>query len=180
MKMLLSALVLVLAADSTLAQPPQPSLEGRTILAVRVSGLDHVKESVVLPQMESVPGQPYLKATADRDIIRLDRLGVFAAIALTPAVVDDGVRVDVTVTETSRMAGGIALTVTDENGASVGPAVKMTRLVRTREIPRSLLAFFATNTRRASYLYSIADHGPHHYLSALRPSGRVTEFGDRH
>jgi len=59
MKMLLSALVLVLAADSTLAQPPQPSLEGRTILAVRVSGLDHVKESVVLPQMESVPGQPY-------------------------------------------------------------------------------------------------------------------------
>jgi hypothetical protein len=91
-----------------------------------------------------------------------------------------GVRVDVTVTETSRMAGGIALTVTDENGASVGPAVKMTRLVRTREIPRSLLAFFATNTRRASYLYSIADHGPHYYLSALRPSGRVTEFGDRH
>jgi hypothetical protein len=90
-----------------------------------------------------------------------------------------GVRVDVTVTETSRMAGGIALTVTDENGASVGPAVKMMRLVRTREIPRSL-PFFATNTRRASYLYSIADHGPHHYLSALRPSGRVTEFGDRH
>jgi lipase (class 3) len=58
--------------------------------------------------------------------------------------------------------------------------VAVAQLVRTREIPRSLLAFFATNTRRLSYPYSIADHGPHHYLSALRPNGHVTEFGDRH
>ncbi len=130
MKTLLSALVLVLAADSTLAQPPQPSLEGRTILAVRVSGLDHVKESVVLTQMASVPGQPYLKATADRDIVRLDRLGVFAAISLTPVAVDDGVRVDVTVTvtETLRVAAGVALAVTDENDTSAGPALKMTSI----------------------------------------------------
>jgi len=149
MKMLLSALVLVLAADSTLAQPPQPSLEGRTILAVRVSGLDHVKESVGLPQMESVPGQPYLKATADRDIVRLDRLGVFAAISLTPVAVDDGVRMDVTVTETSPMAAGIALVVTDENGTSAGPALKMTSIaghpldlgVTTRFGGETLVAF---------------------------------------
>ena len=87
MNTILLVLVLVLAADTTLAQPPPP-LEGRTILAVRVSGLDHVKESVVLTQMESAPGQPYLKATADRDIVRLDRLGVFAAISLTPVAVD--------------------------------------------------------------------------------------------
>ena len=127
-KTLLSALVLLLAADSTLAQPPQPPLEGRTILAVRVSGLDHVKESVVLAQVESAPGQPYHKATADRDIVRLDRLGAFAAISLTPVAVDDGVRVDVTVTETSRMAAGIALAVTDENGTSAGPALKMTSI----------------------------------------------------
>ncbi|HUL72208.1 MAG TPA: lipase family protein [Vicinamibacterales bacterium] len=56
--------------------------------------------------------------------------------------------------------------------------VPVAQLVRTREIPRSLLAFFATNTRRASYAYSLADHGPQHYLAALRPSGLVTEFGD--
>jgi len=58
--------------------------------------------------------------------------------------------------------------------------VPVAQLVRTREIPRSLLAFFATSTRGPAYRYSIADHGPHHYLSALRPDGRVTEFGDRH
>jgi hypothetical protein len=65
------------------------------------------------------------------------------------------------------------------NGAWQRAEVPVAQLVRTSEIPRSLLAFFATTTRRASYPYSIADHGPHHYLSALRPSGRVTEFGDR-
>jgi len=125
---LLSAILIVLAADSALPHPPQPSLEGRTILAVHVSGLDHVKESVVLAQMESAPGQPYHKATTDRDMVRLERLGVFAAIELTPVAVDDGVRLDVTVTETRRIAAGVALAITDENGASVGPALKITSI----------------------------------------------------
>jgi outer membrane protein assembly factor BamA len=78
--------------------------------------------------MESAPGRPYHAATADGDVVRLDRLGVFAAIELTPVAVADGVRVDVTVTETRRIAVGIALAVTDENGASVGPALKMTNI----------------------------------------------------
>lgn len=131
MKTLLATIVLVLSADSALAQPlppPQPSIEGRTILAVRVSGLDHIRESIVLAQMESAPGQPYRKATAERDIVRLDRLGVFAAISLRPVAVGDGVRVDVTVTEASRTAAGIALAVTDATGASIGPALKLTSI----------------------------------------------------
>jgi hypothetical protein len=64
------------------------------------------------------------------------------------------------------------------NGEWQRSDVPVAQLVRTREIPRSLLAYFSTNTRRASYRYSLADHGPQHYLSALRPAGRVTEFGD--
>lgn len=53
------------------------------------------------------------------------------------------------------------------------------QLADLREIPRSLLAIFAAGKRRASLRYSMADHGPHEYLSALRPAARVTEFGDR-
>jgi len=127
---LLSALVLAVAAESAYAQSAYaqapPSLEGRTILAVRVSGLEHVAESVVVAQMELSTGQPYHAATAAKDVARLDRLGVFAEIDLTPVAVDDGVRVEVTVSETRRIALGIALAVTDENGASVGPALKIT------------------------------------------------------
>ena len=48
-----------------------------------------------------------------------------------------------------------------------------------REIPLSLLAFFATAKRRNASRYSITEHGPHQYISALRPKERVTEFGDQ-
>jgi hypothetical protein len=47
------------------------------------------------------------------------------------------------------------------------------------EIPRSLLAFFATTKRRNASRYSMNDHSPNHYIAALRPEGQVTEFGDR-
>lgn len=53
------------------------------------------------------------------------------------------------------------------------------QLANLREIPRSVFAFFANSKSRGSARYSLADHGPHHYLAALRPNGRVTEFGDQ-
>jgi outer membrane protein assembly factor BamA len=115
-------IALVLLSASAFAQEP---LDGRTILAVRVSGLTHIKEAVVLAQIESAPGRPYSRAVADRDVVRLDRLGVFGEISLTARVLGDGVQVDVTVTETLRILPSVAVAVTDENGASAGPAVKM-------------------------------------------------------
>jgi len=54
-----------------------------------------------------------------------------------------------------------------------------TRLASLREIPRSLVAFFSTAKHRGASRYSIAEHAPHHYIAALRPTDRVTEFGDR-
>lgn len=51
-------------------------------------------------------------------------------------------------------------------------------LYPTMTIPRSLLSFFATEERRADFRYALGEHGPHQYVSALRPSDRVSEFGD--
>lgn len=48
-----------------------------------------------------------------------------------------------------------------------------------RDVSRSVLAMIAPVKRRDGVAYTIADHGPHHYIAALRPAGRVTEFGDR-
>ncbi len=48
-----------------------------------------------------------------------------------------------------------------------------------REIPRSVMALVSTASQRASARYSLGVHCPHHYIEALRPSDRVTEFGDR-
>jgi hypothetical protein len=51
-------------------------------------------------------------------------------------------------------------------------------LRHVREIPRSLLGFFMPGRRAESARWAARDHGPHHYIAALRPAGRVTEFGD--
>jgi hypothetical protein len=55
------------------------------------------------------------------------------------------------------------------------PTAQMTSL---KELPRSLLAFFAKEGQRASFRYTMGAHGGHHYLAALRPRDRVTEYGD--
>ena len=52
------------------------------------------------------------------------------------------------------------------------------QLASLKEIPRSVFAFFAPEKRRASLRYTVDLHGPHHYIAALRPNDRVTEFGD--
>ena len=94
-------------------------------MAVRVSGLSHINEAVVRAQIESAPGQPYRQAIADRDRVRLDRLGVFGEISVTAQAQGEGVLVDVALTETLRILPSVSIAVTDENGASAGPAVKM-------------------------------------------------------
>lgn len=55
------------------------------------------------------------------------------------------------------------------------PTASMANL---RDIPRSLLALVTAGSRRGSARYAIDAHPPHRYLDALRPAGRVTEFGD--
>jgi len=52
------------------------------------------------------------------------------------------------------------------------------QLASFRHVPGSLMALFAPVKKRGALRYSIADHPPHWYISALRPAGKVTEFGD--
>jgi len=54
----------------------------------------------------------------------------------------------------------------------------VTQLEHIREIPQALLGSFATGKRRDAARFAARDHGPHHYIAALRPRGLVTEFGD--
>jgi hypothetical protein len=64
------------------------------------------------------------------------------------------------------------------NGQWELAAAPTSQLAGMKELPRSLLALFASEKRRASVRWTIADHGPHHYIGAVRPKGRLTEFGD--
>lgn len=53
------------------------------------------------------------------------------------------------------------------------------QLANMREIPRSLLSSFVALEGRRPPRFRMAAHVPHHYIAALRPKGRITEFGDR-
>jgi outer membrane protein assembly factor BamA len=119
--------------------------EGRTIAAVTVTGLGHIKEAVVLEQIESRPGRPYSQAVADLDVIRLDRLGVFSDITITPVTVGEALHVNVVVAETLRVLPAVSIAVTDENGTSIGPMVKFLS-VRGRPHEMSLTARFGGST----------------------------------
>jgi pimeloyl-ACP methyl ester carboxylesterase len=65
-----------------------------------------------------------------------------------------------------------------ENGAWQRAAVPVAQMAGLKEIPRSLLAFLAPEGRRAGFRYSVEAHGPQHYITALHPGDRVSEFGD--
>lgn len=65
------------------------------------------------------------------------------------------------------------------NGEWKASDTPVAQLKSIREIPRSLVALVATAKLRDASRYAMAEHGPLHYISALRPKGRVTEFGDQ-
>ncbi|MGO9063485.1 MAG: lipase family protein [Myxococcaceae bacterium] len=52
-------------------------------------------------------------------------------------------------------------------------------LTNMRQVPRSVLALLSAAKLRDASRYTLAEHGPHNYIAALRPRGKVTEFGDR-
>ena len=53
------------------------------------------------------------------------------------------------------------------------------QMANFRDVSRSVAAMFAPARKRIAARYTMHDHGPHHYISALRPAGRITEFGDQ-
>jgi len=65
-----------------------------------------------------------------------------------------------------------------ENGAWHSQKNAVTQALNVREIPRVMVTALAPAKRRSTAQYTAAVHPPHHYISALRPAGLVTEFGD--
>lgn len=159
----MAALVTGLLSVPLAAQQP----EGTPIAAVTVTGLRHIKESVVLEQIESRPGLPYRQAVVDEDRIRLDRLGVFSDISLTPVTAGDGLHLNVAVVETLRVLPAVSVAVTDENGTSAGPVLKLLS-VRGRPHEMSLTARFGGST-----LFEFSQTSPELTRSPLWHSAKV-------
>ena len=142
--------------------------EGKTIAVVAVTGLRSIKESIVLDQIESRAGQPYRQAVADEDVIRLDRLGVFSDISVAPAGAEDALQLNVRLVETLRILPLVSLAVSDENGFSIGPAVKLLSM-RGRPQELSLTARFGGST-----LFEFSETSPELTRVALWHTAKAT------
>ena len=118
-------------------------------------------------------GDPFHNDLIARNIQRLDRLNVFSRIDIDAAAEGDGVRLMVLVVETLRVLPAIAIAVTDADGVSAGPTIRLLS-VRGRPHEVSMTARFGGST-----LVEFKEVSPFLYNRRLWHLLRTT-FEDRH
>ncbi len=99
-------------------------LEGRIVTEVRVTGQRHLSSDTVERHLATKAGEPFRRATIALDRRRLDEVRLFTAVHIDAHLENDGVVVEVAVTETLRLLPVVILRVTDENGVSAGPGLR--------------------------------------------------------
>ncbi|MBM3792022.1 MAG: hypothetical protein FJW35_16960, partial [Acidobacteria bacterium] len=115
------------------------------IREIRIAGLRHTRESVVREQLVCEVGRPYDPTTVQKDIERLDRLGVFSSIEIQPVTVTDGIVLEIRVSETIPYLVYPSFDANDENGLSAGLGV-MTLNLFGRAVAVSGKARFGNGT----------------------------------
>ena len=100
-------------------------LEGVIVREVNVVGLRNLPAEYVERHLSTRPGEPFRRTALEADRRRLDELRVFSSVTIAPRLDRDAVVVDITVAETFRVLPVVVFRVTDENGLSVGPGVKV-------------------------------------------------------
>ena len=120
--LVLWSFILSVTAGAT-AQDDQ-SLWGRTLMRIEISGLRHTKRDVVIRELASKEGEPYLAVNAERDTERLDRLGVFNSVKFRAIGEGEGVVLQLDVKETFPYLPLLSIEITEENGTAVGPGFR--------------------------------------------------------
>ena len=64
--------------------PRAIAAEGKTVRSILVAGNKVTKDFIVLRELELAPGHPFKVATMKADVTRLDNLGIFSSVAITP------------------------------------------------------------------------------------------------
>ena len=117
-------------------------LEGKVVREIRFAqGLRPSTVDIVRRHLASRQGMPFHQATLVEDRRRLDALRLFSAIEIRAVAAGDEVVVEVDVKETLRLLPYVALSVTDENGLSAGPAFRGINLLGRGSLTSGTLQF---------------------------------------
>ena len=167
--------VLAISGTTTASLAQNASVTPRTTVPIRgivVSGLQHIRESIVLDQLDVRVGDRVDETVVPRNIQRLDRLGVFSRIEIVPSQDVDGVRLAIAVVETLRILPAVSIAISDANGVSTGPTI---RLLSVRGVPHEVSA---TTRFGGSTLVEFKEVSPYLYTRRLWHLLRLT-FEDR-
>jgi len=151
---------------------------GKRVKEIRISNLRYTKREIIIRELASQVGEPYLKENAEKDAKRLDHLGVFSAVTIEPIEERDGVVLEIEVKETFPYLPTISLEVSDENGLSLGPGFKSINL-RGRAISFSASARFGGATSLGASLENPWFAGNHRsYRLEFDQRDRINELDD--
>ena len=106
----------------------QSDLYGRMVREIRIQNLRFTSRDIILRELASKVGEPYLEEKARLDLERLDKLRVFSSVEIRPIKADDEVVLEVVVRETYPILPAISIDVKDEEGFSIGPALQFINL----------------------------------------------------
>ena len=130
------------AERSRIGAIDRTDLEGKVVREIRVAtGLRPSTVDIVRRHLASRQGTPFHQATLVEDRRRLDALRLFSAIEIRAVAAGDEVVVEVDVKETLRLLPYVALSVTDENGLSAGPAFRGINLLGRGSLTSGALQF---------------------------------------
>ena len=116
------------AEQDTVSPTDVDQLYGKTVKEIRISKLRYTKREIIIRELASRVGEPYLKKNAEKDAKRLDQLGIFSAFTIEAIEEGDEVVLAIEVKETFPYLPTISLEVDDENGLSIGPGFKSINL----------------------------------------------------
>ena len=70
------------AGQDSVSPTDVEQLYGKTLKEIRISELRFTKREIIIRQLASRLGEPYLKENAEKDVKRLDQLEIFSAITI--------------------------------------------------------------------------------------------------
>jgi len=129
-----------------------PKGVGKVIKAIEINGLSYTDENFIREHLFSQPGEIYDDGNNQEDFVQLDGLGIFSSIQFETREEGDEVVLVITVSENVPWLPSIALSITDENGVSIGPAVSFSNFMGKAMKLSASARFGGTTSYQATFL----------------------------
>jgi len=100
----------------------------KKVIAIRVVGNKRTDESIFQRELSPIIGKIFIEDYRNFALGRLDRLGIFSSIKVTPVEEKDGIVLEIEVKETLSIVPSLSLSISDENGIQFGGGLKALNL----------------------------------------------------